>query len=108
MSRKSYWYTHLTVSYPVIKRRNGYKLFEHFNEPFSPQNNCVAVFDNLAKVVIEIQHSGNLNVVVDRTMFLDNGFKFLDVQVIYVLGNQSFNNLLKVKPPKQKIKEIKT
>jgi len=63
------------------------------------------VFDNRAKVVIEIQHSGNLSLIVDETVFLDNGFELFDVQVIYVLGNQSFSNLLKVKPPKEEINE---
>jgi len=61
------------------------------------------VFDNLAEVMIEIQHSGNLILVVNETIFLDNGFKLFEVQVINVLGNQVLNNFLKVKPPKAQI-----
>jgi len=61
------------------------------------------VFDNLAKVMIEIQHKEHFILVVNETMFLDNGFKLFEVQVINVLGNQVLNNFLKVKPPEAQI-----
>ena len=66
-------------SYHAIKTTNGYKLLEQFNKPFSLKYNCVAVFDNHAEVMIEIQHSGNLILVFNEAMFLDNGLKLFHV-----------------------------
>ena len=66
-------------SYHVIKTTNGYKLLEQLNKPFSLKYNCVAVFDNHAEVMIEIQHSGNLILVFNEAMFLDNGLKLFHV-----------------------------
>ena len=66
-------------SYHVIKTTNGYKLLEQFNKPFSLKYNCVAVFDNHAEVMIEIQHSGNLILVFNEAMFLDIGLKLFHV-----------------------------
>ena len=66
-------------SYHVIKTTNGYKLLEQFNKPFSLKYNCVAMFDNHAEIMIEIQHSGNLILVFNEAMFLDNGLKLFHV-----------------------------
>ena len=66
-------------SYHVIKTANSYELLEQFNKPFSLKYNCVAVFDNHAEVMIEIQHSGNLILVFNEAIFLDNGLKFFHV-----------------------------
>ena len=66
-------------SYPVIKQANSYELLEQFNKPFSLKYNGVAVFDNDAEVMIEIQHSDNLILVFNEAMFLDNGLKLFHV-----------------------------
>ena len=66
-------------SYHAIKTANSYELLEQFNKPFSLKYNCVAVFDNHAEVMIEIQHSGNLILVFNEAMFLDNSLKFFHV-----------------------------
>ena len=66
-------------SYHVIKLVKGYELLEQFNKPFSLKYNCVAVFDNHAEVMIEIQHSGNLLLVFNEAIFLDNGLKLFHV-----------------------------
>ena len=63
------------------------------------------MFDYLAEVMIEIQHSGNLSLVVDETILLDNGFKMFEVQIISFLGYQGFNYFFKVKPPEEQIME---
>ena len=66
-------------SYHVIKLAKGYELLEQFNKPFSLKYNCVAMFDNHAEVMIEIQHSGNLILVFNEAMFLDNGLELFHV-----------------------------
>ena len=66
-------------SYHVIKTAKSYELIEQFNKPFSLKYNGVAVFDNHAEVMIEIQHSGNLILVFNEAMFLDNGLKLFHV-----------------------------
>ena len=66
-------------SYHVIKTAYSYQLLEQFNKPFSLKYNGVAVFDNHAEVMIEIQHSGNLILVFNEAMFLDNGLKLFHV-----------------------------
>ena len=60
---------------------------------------------NDAEVVIKIQHSGNFIFIVNKTHFLDDSLKLLEAQVIHLLGNQSMDNLLKVKPPKGQLKK---
>ena len=67
--------------------------------------NCVAMFDNHAKVMIEIQHGNNLILVFNKTNFLDDGLKLFEVQVIRFLSNQGSDNFLEVKPPEEHIKE---
>lgn len=89
-------------SYHFIKRTNGYELFEDVNKPLSLKYNCVAVFDNHAKVMIEIQQCGNLILLFNETNFLDNTLKLFEVRKIHFLGNQGFNNLLEVKPSTNK------
>ena len=89
-------------SYHFIKRTNGYELSEDVNKPLSLKYNCVAVFDNHAKVMIVIQQSGNLILVFNETNFLDNTLKLLEVRIINALGNQSLNDLFEVKPSKNK------
>lgn len=66
-------------SYHVIKTANSYELIEQFNKPFSLKYNGVAVFDNHAEVMIEIQHSGSLILVFNEAMFPDNGPKLFHV-----------------------------
>ena len=66
-------------SYHAIKTANSYELLEQLNKPFSLKYNCVAVFDNHAEVMIEIQHCGNLIIVFNEAMFLDNGLKLFHV-----------------------------
>ena len=66
-------------SYHVIKTANSYELLEQFNKPFGLKYNCVAVFDNHAEVMIEIQHCDNLLRVFNEAMFLDNGLKLFHV-----------------------------
>ena len=66
-------------SYHVIKTANSYELLEQFNKPFSLKYNCVAVFDNHAEVMIEIQHSGNLVLVFNEAMFLNNRLKLFHI-----------------------------
>ena len=66
-------------SYHVTKTANSYELLEQFNKPFSLKYNCVAVFDNHAEVMIEIQHSGNLLLVFNEVKFLDNHLKLFHV-----------------------------
>ena len=66
-------------SYHAIKTANSYELLEQLNKPFSLKYNCVAVFDNHAEVMIEIQRSGNLILVFNEAMFLDNGLKLFHV-----------------------------
>ena len=66
-------------SYHVIKTTNGYELLEQFNKPFSLKYYCVAMFDNHAEIMIEIQHSGNLILVFNEAMFLDNGLELFHV-----------------------------
>ena len=66
-------------SYHVIKTANSYELLEQFDKPFSLKYNCVAVFDNHAEVMIEIQHCDNLIPVFNEAMFLDNGLKLFHV-----------------------------
>ena len=65
-------------SYLFIKRRNGYEFFEDFNKPLKLKHNCVAVLDNYAEVMIEVQHSGNLIPVVNETNFLNNTLKLFE------------------------------
>jgi len=60
------------------------------------------MFDNLATVVIEIQHSLNLILIINEAHFLDDGLKLFELQVICLLGNQNFNNLFKVQPAVKK------
>ena len=69
----------LFSSYHGIKLAKGYELLEKFNKPFSLKYNCVAMFDNHAEVMIEIQHSGNFIRVFNEAMFLDNGLKLFHV-----------------------------
>ena len=66
-------------SYHVLKTTNGYELLEQFNKPFSLQYYCGAMFDNHAEIMIEIQHSGNLILVFNEAMFLDNILKLFHV-----------------------------
>ena len=66
-------------SYHVIKLAKGYELLEQFNKPFSLKYYCVAMFDNHAEIMIEIQHSGNLVLVFNEAMFLDKSLKFFHV-----------------------------
>ena len=48
---------------------------------------CVGMFYNHAKVIIEIQHSGNFILFLDETHFLDNCLKLIEVQkLIYNHG----------------------
>ena len=64
------------------------------------------VFHDNSEVVIEIQHGGNFVLVPDKAHFLENGLELFQVQVIRFLGNQSLNDLLKVKPPEGQRREI--
>ena len=64
------------------------------------------VFYDDSEVVIEIQHGGNFVLIPDKAHFLDNGLELFQVQVIRFLGNQSLNDLLKVKPPGGQRREI--
>ena len=66
-------------SYHAFKLANSYELLEQFNKPFSLKYNCVAMFDNHAEVMIEIQHSSNLILVFNEAKFLDNGLKLFHV-----------------------------
>ena len=45
---------------------DGYKLPENVNQPLWLQYNCVLVFDNVAKVMIKIQHGVHLLLVFDE------------------------------------------
>ena len=72
-------YTWICFTYHFVKRTNGYKLFEDLNEPLSPKYNCVAVSDNYAEVMIEIQQSVDLIFVFNEANFLDNTLKLFEV-----------------------------
>ena len=67
-----------TCFYHFVKRTNGYELFEDLNEPLSPKYNCVAVSDNHAKVMIEIQHGGSLILVFNEAKSPDNTLKLFE------------------------------
>ena len=69
----------MCFTYPFVKRTNGYELSEDLNEPLSPKNNCVAVPDNHAQVMIKIQHGGNFIPVFNEANFLDNILKLFEV-----------------------------
>ena len=56
--------------------------------------------------MIEIQHGGNFVLIPDKAHLLDNGLELFQFQVIRFLGNQSLNDLLKVKPPGRQRREI--
>ena len=45
---------------------DGYKFHENINQPLGLQYNCVSVFDNVAKVMIKIQHGVHLLLVFDE------------------------------------------
>ena len=64
------------------------------------------VFYDNSEVVIEIQHADNFVLIPDKAHLLDNGLELFQVQVIRFLGNQSLNDLLKVKPPGGQRREI--
>ena len=64
------------------------------------------VFYDNSEVVIEIQHGSNFVLIPDKAHFLDNGLELFQVQVIRLLCNQSLNDLLKVKPPEGRRREI--
>ena len=68
---------HLT--YHFVKRTNGYEWSEDLNEPLGPKHDCVAVPDNHAKVMIEIQQSGDLIFVFNKANFLENTLKLFEV-----------------------------
>ena len=73
------WRGIIHFTYHFVKRTNGYKLFEDLNEPLSLKYNCVAVSDNYAEVMIEIQQSGDLIFVFNEANFLDNTLKLFEV-----------------------------
>ena len=52
-------------TYNFIKRPHSYQLFEKINQPLRLQYHSLAVFNNHAKVVIEIQHGCQLIPVID-------------------------------------------
>ena len=54
-------------------------MFEDLNEPLSAKYNCVAVSDNFAEVMIEIQQSVDLIFVFNEANFLDNTLKLFEV-----------------------------
>ena len=66
-------------TYPFAKRKNSYELSEDLNEPLSPNYNCVAVSDNHAEVMIEIQHGCSLILAFNEANSLDNTLKLFDV-----------------------------
>lgn len=45
---------------------DGYKFPENINQPLGLQYNCVSVFDNVAKVMIKIQHGVHFLLVFDE------------------------------------------
>ena len=73
------WGALIHLTYHFVKRTNGYKLPDDLNEPLSPKHNCVAVSDNHAEVMIEIQQSGDLIFVFNKANFLDNTLKLFEV-----------------------------
>ena len=72
-------FTWICFTYHFSERANSYELSEDLNEPLSPQYNCVAVSDNRTKVMIEIQHSGNVILVFDEAKLVDITLKLFEV-----------------------------
>ena len=68
-------YASLTIS---LKERMVISCHD-LNEPLSPKHNCVALSDNHAEVMIEIQQSGDLIFVFNKANFLDNTLKLFEV-----------------------------
>ena len=93
--------TEVFVSHHVTERANCYELFENVNKPLSPKYNCVAVFNNHAEIMIEIQHCGSFILFFDETHFLNYCPKLIEVQKVHSLRNQSLDNFFEVKPPEK-------
>ena len=89
------------VSHHVTERANCYELFENVNKPLSPKYNCVAVFNNHAEIMIEIQHCDSFILFFDETHFLNYCPKLIEVQKVHSLRNQSLDNFFEVKPPEK-------
>lgn len=56
----------------------------------------------MSKVMVEIQHGGNLIFIIYQADLLNNGFQLIDIQVVNVYGDQFLNDLFEDKPPGQK------
>ena len=65
--------------YHVIKGTNGDELFKNLNKPLSLKYNGVAMSDNHAEVMIEIQHSASFILFFNETHFLHNRLKLFEV-----------------------------
>ena len=58
------------------------------------------MLDNYPQVVIEVQHGSELLLVTNKAVVAYISLKFLQVQMVNFLGQQSTDDILKVQPPK--------
>ena len=88
-------------SHLFIERWNGYQLFEQINQPLSLQYNCTAVLDYHPKAMIKTDHGLKLFCIFHETIFPSIVLKLLQISVINLFGQQSFNHLFKQKPSRR-------
>ena len=88
-------------SYLFIERWNGYQLFEQINQPLSLQYNCTAMLDYHPQTMIKTDHGLKLFCIFHETISPCIVLKLLQISVINLFAQQSFNYLFKQKPSRR-------